>query len=160
MGVINLVLDYSCGFFDGAEQGGFCGAGMTLYRSPHNFFQLVRSIGEGTNIRADFLALWALLWFANYIGINSVLLMRNSKCIINWAMGKAALSSIYLEHWIDRVKKLIKVFEGISFKHIYRDLNKDVDRLSKLVIGPMTGNLLVKEYVNGVCIRQSHLPLF
>lgn len=86
--------------------------------------------------------------------------MGDSKCIIDWAMGKVVLSSIFLNHWIDRVKELINFFNGIYFRHIYRELNKDADRLSKLAIGHMTSNMLVEEYVDGVYIRQSHLNMF
>ena len=46
------------GFFDGAEQAGNCGTGMTLRIDDSHSFKLRMGLGSGTNTFAELLALW------------------------------------------------------------------------------------------------------
>ena len=65
----------------------------------------------------------------------SITIFGDSKVIVDWAKDAHSLHSIELHHWIIRVKILINSFQQISFNHIYRELNKDVDLLSKQALG-------------------------
>ena len=52
--------------------------------------------------------------------------------VIDWENGKMQIKALHLQH-LPRVIKEQKVdFETISFTHIYRELNKDANKLSKL----------------------------
>jgi len=42
------------------------------------------------------------------------------------------------------VRKLVYEFSHITFKHIYRELNDEADRLSKKGIGELDGNIILK----------------
>ena len=52
------------GFFDGAawEEGSKCGVGAILQIDKSQKFQIKLNSGKGTKTRAEFLALWVLLW--------------------------------------------------------------------------------------------------
>ena len=52
------------GFFDGAQVNGLVGAVFLLRIKYDLIFKLHWGIGEGSNTRAELLALWVLLWFA------------------------------------------------------------------------------------------------
>ena len=66
-------IDKSCpwGFFDGATQGdpSLCGAGVVLYLKEGHFFHSRWGLGEGTNNKAELLALYMLLLVAHEKGI-------------------------------------------------------------------------------------------
>ena len=49
-----------------------------------------------------------------------------------------------LENWMGNVRKLVYEFSHITFKHIYRELNDEADRLSKKGIGELDGNIILK----------------
>lgn len=55
------------GYFDGAAQGEptVCGVGVVLHLNEDHFFRLKWGLGEGTNNRAELLALYMLLIFAH-----------------------------------------------------------------------------------------------
>ena len=61
--------------------------------------------------------------------------------MIHWAAGLSSLQVISLEHWVTQIEGLKLSFSYISFNHIYRDLNSQVDSLLKKVIGAMDGIL-------------------
>ena len=49
-----------------------------------------------------------------------------------------------------RIQDLKKSFQSITFKHIYRVFNEDVDSLSKESIGDMVGHIQFYEFGEGV----------
>ena len=61
--------------------------------------------------------------------------------IINWALEKAHMMSLDLNHWLENTKLRLKEFKWLSFNHMYRDLNTMVDGFSKLELGVMDGKI-------------------
>jgi ribonuclease HI len=61
------VIDFTkaWGFFDGACQGtpGMCDAGALIFLDKHYFFSIKYGVGQGTNNREEFFALWVLMKF-------------------------------------------------------------------------------------------------
>ena len=49
------------------------------------------------------------------------------------------LHSLVLNHWMVKGRRLMLDFSYISFQRIFKELNVDVDRLSKRGIGDMYG---------------------
>jgi len=45
--------------------------------------------------------------------------------------GKGTLHVVTLDCWKERIVDLIKLFNNISFSHVYREDNQEVDSLSK-----------------------------
>jgi hypothetical protein len=67
--------------------------------------------------------------------------MGDSKIVIDWLRGKGYLQVLALECWKERLSKLLKKFQNISFEHIYREDNTEADRLSKLAMLKAPGSI-------------------
>lgn len=78
------------GYFDGAEQGGQCGARCYLFNQEGHFYELQLGCGSGSNSRAELLACW-LLQLAHRNKLKSVKLFGDSSAIIGWLNGKQGL---------------------------------------------------------------------
>ena len=85
--------------------------------------------------KAELVSLWGLLWFVRRMGLASILIVGDSKAITYWVRGVTTIHSLLLENWMGDVRKLISKFSHITFQHIYRELNDEIDRLSKKGIG-------------------------
>lgn len=70
-------------FFDGAAQNCLCGGGGTLRLDDHSHFQFWIGFGEGTNTRGELLALWALFRLALLKQVVDILIIGDSKVIID-----------------------------------------------------------------------------
>ena len=69
--------------FDGAQQGGVCGAGMLIIIDKNLHYRFKMNIGPGTNTKAELLALWGLLHFAKTKDILPVIVYGDSKVIVD-----------------------------------------------------------------------------
>ena len=58
------------------------------------------------------------------------------------------------------VRKLIYEFSHITFKHIYRELNDEADRLSKKGICELDGNIYFKDLRDEMPIQSQTLRFF
>ena len=70
------------------------------------------------------------------------------------------LQILGLYGWLQRFKALMKQFHGLSFKHIYRIFNMEVDALLKEAAGDIMGSILFKEFVDGVLIDEGYYRFF
>ena len=61
--------------------------------------------------------------------------------IIDWLKDKAKLDVYFLEGWKKRTKELYNYFQTLSFFHIYREFNKEADKLSKEVLQAHEGRI-------------------
>ena len=59
-------------------------------------------------------------------------LFRDSKMVVEWAMGRIQINAPQIQHLLRTIKEKIGSFETISFKHIYMELNMKANKLSKL----------------------------
>jgi len=59
--------------FDGAVDGGFCGIGLFLKISKDYYFKAHFAGGEGSNIKAELLGLWGLLFLVASLSLNSMM---------------------------------------------------------------------------------------
>ena len=85
-----MILRYPRGYFNGACQGseGSCGNGMCHFMSENHIFNFILGGGLGTNTRAEFITLWCLLHFASPKGVLHLLVLGDSKIIIDWVVGR------------------------------------------------------------------------
>ena len=70
------------GYFNGTEQGGYCGVGMIIRINQTSIFRLKLSIGPRSNTKDELLALWSLLYFSKENDIQLDSIFRDSKAII------------------------------------------------------------------------------
>lgn len=89
---------YPLGYFDGAAQGGLCGAGMVLKLIADHEYHRMFLAGVGTNTRAELLALWGLLSFARNLNIEQLFSLGDSSYIIEWANEHSRIHSLHLHH--------------------------------------------------------------
>ena len=147
------------GYFDGAEQGGFCGVGMLIRVNQTMSFRLKLSIGLGTNTKSELLMLWGLLYFTKIKEILPNMVLGDSKVIVDWERGSYNLHTIQLLHWNRRTKDLIEYFQHITFLHIYQELNIEVDDLSKLTIDNGMKSIEWAKFYRATCLEQGTINI-
>ena len=154
------VINYPCGFFDGAFAKGIGGVGFCLLLSQTHTFEFSLGTGMGTNTKVELIGLWALLHTTQMMGIPMLNVLGDSLVIINWENGIASLSPPNLHHWCRDIRKLISCFHELSFCHIYREYNQIADRLSKraLTLAPRIGEC--SEFFDGHLVSHDMIELF
>ena len=116
--------------------------------------------GVSTNTRAELLALWALLVFADTIGLPSLFVCGDSQVIINWENSIVHLDVVDLDHWCDHIDEVKASFLSINLKHIYREHNQSVDSLSKESLSLEMQKLSYEEFLDGESIRRNIISFF
>ena len=69
--------------------------------------------------------------------------------VIEWANGRIHINEPHLQHLLKTIKEQVATFEMISFGHIYRELNMETDKLSKLALALPPGLIEVEELSSG-----------
>ena len=77
-----------------------------------------------------------LLTFAHKNGIQRIQIFGDLMVIINWINQTQWCHNIYLNPTLEEASQLKTTFNQISFTHIFRKQNKDVDKCLKEVAGP------------------------
>jgi hypothetical protein len=80
------------------------------------------------------LGAWATLHLAFRINIDTLFLYGDSRIVIDWLNNKGKLQVSALLGWKDRIRQLQSNFRKLSFKHTYREYNKEFDLLSKATL--------------------------
>ena len=84
----------------------------------------------------------------------------DSSVVINWAKGKSSLSPPELLYWCRETRKLCTHFLALSFDHIYREHNQQVDRLSKAALSLALGIGNYYEFYEGHLTSHGKFKLF
>ena len=90
---------------------------------------------EGKNFRAELIALWGLLFFVYNINLTSLQVIRDSQAIVGQGDGKSNLIVSLLDHWKDRIEDLKPFFNYLSFRHVQKQFNNEVECISKKDLG-------------------------
>jgi len=106
--------------------------------------------GEGTNNKAELLGLWATLFLASCWSISHLLVLGDSRIIIDWISRKSKLQSVHIDSWKFKTMELSKSFTDINFQHIPRLQNKEADALSKRALKEPVGRLSVFHRDGGI----------
>jgi len=107
-----------------------CGAGGKIALSTHTIIRWTLNGGQGTNTKAELIAAWASLLLTS-LHSDTLLLLGDSKLIINWLNGLTDFHVAALFCWKDRTKKATSLFSKLTFQHIFREENSEADLLSK-----------------------------
>jgi hypothetical protein len=112
--------------FDGAalSNGLCCGAGGTLRATQTRTTNWFLNCGAGTNNKAELLGLWVSLTLAKFWNLNHILVLGDSKLIIDWINHSCKFNSVHLEGWKQKTLSLSTYFSDIHFSHIPRTLNR------------------------------------
>jgi hypothetical protein len=89
--IFNIPLDRVVAWFDEAAQqdGLLCGAGRKIVINSQTCYQCTLNCGNGTNMKAELMGAWASFILASRLHINELLLLGDSKIIIDWLSGNA-----------------------------------------------------------------------
>jgi ribonuclease HI len=101
-----------------------------------------------------------MLTLANYLNIQNIQILGDSKVVIDWLNHKGHLHSTAIEGWKQRTMELSSSFQGICWQHIYRDFNKEVDLLSKKALMEPRGRLSYYIWDGGTTGHVHHIFLF
>ena len=124
---------YALTFFDrvALAGGSNCGAGGAIKCPNSQANRWFFNYGDGTNTKAELLGAWATLTITKLLDLHYIQVLGDSKVVIQWLKQKGVLQTNNIEVWKSRIKELIPTFKGIHFQHIYREVNGEVDQLSK-----------------------------
>jgi hypothetical protein len=87
------------------------------------------------------LGAWDSLILAQQLHIDELLLLGDSKIIIDWLNGHADFHVVALECWKERTQEATRLIKNLSFSHIYREDNSEVDTLSKNTLSMPLGQI-------------------
>ena len=105
--------------------------------------------GPGTNTRAKLLGVWETLILASRLHIFDIQVFGDSKIIIDWCNCKGKLQVISSDSWKVKIRFLSKTFSSLSFSHIHREYNKEVDILSKKAHKMQEGKISYNQWEEG-----------
>lgn len=159
---ISLSPGYSLACFDGAAEstGLCCGAGGFFRTHSKRITKWFMNCGEGTNTKAELLGLWTSLALASFWSIDHLLVLGDSRVVIDWISQKSLLRSVNIEAWKDKIQGLSNRFLDISYRHISRSFNNEADALSKRALGGVSGRLSIFHCENGSESNFTHINLF
>jgi ribonuclease HI len=160
--VHQLAKGYTLICFDGAAQqnGLCCGAGGTFRSSLSRTSNWSLNCGSGSNTKAELMGLWVSLSLATFWSLDHILVLGDSKIIIDWINRHSKLHAVHIEGWKERTMKLSSNFSDIEFRHIPRSHNIAADALSKKALIGVVGRLSVYHVDNGVESPTSYYNLF
>lgn len=126
-------------YFDGCSKAnpGPAGCGAILYKNDCEFAFVSEYLGHQTNNYAEYMALIKGLELAISHGADgdSLLVRGDSMLVINqmkgiWKVKNAHLQTLHLQ-----AKQLqFKIPRGVTFEHIYRNLNARADELANAAL--------------------------
>ena len=122
------------GFFDGAAERGICGVGIVLNFNTQHFFKAHYFAGVGTNTKEKLLGLWGLLSIANGCHIEDLMVVGDTRFVIDWLDGKSQLEALNLRPWKVKIQELKLQLRWLKGLHVHRHFNSMVDSLSKLAL--------------------------
>ena len=145
-------------FFYGASQNSACRGGATLYLNPNHYFQISMGLGSGTNNYARLMTLKLLLCFAIERNCKKIQVFDDSMVVINWINKIQRCKISTLDTLYEEINMILSFFESISFKHVYREWNTDLDQSSKDRLNLQWGHWKIMEIKDIEAKQYPHRP--
>jgi ribonuclease HI len=108
----------------------------------------------------ELLGAWASLTLATRLSIPNLLLLGDSKIVIEWLNKRGDLQAVALESWKERILETLPLFRDISFAHIYREENIEADNLSKKALSNLPRSIAFTHWEDGNEGPTHYLKLF
>jgi hypothetical protein len=89
---------------------------------------------------------WESLILGQRLDINEMMLLGDSKFIIDLLNEKADLQAVALECWKEITLEASRHIKSLSFSHIYREDNRDVGTLSNEALTMPLGQLQYSQW--------------
>ena len=135
-------MNYYTLYFDGCSKGnpGVSGAGYVIYDLYNNELTYNHLfVGKKqTNNYAEYIGLISGMEEANRQNIKNITINGDSMLVINQMNGIYKVNSPNIKPLYEKVKQLEKLFDNISYKHIYRKYNKRADELANIGVSMLS----------------------
>ena len=132
--------------------------GACLYLNQSHFFQISLGLGTGTNNYAELMTLKLLLCFAIERNCRQLQVYGDSMVVINWLNKTQKCRNASLDVLYEETCRSLSFFESISFKHVYREHNEEVDKLSKAGLNLQQGHWKILEVKDSEATAYPHRP--
>jgi probable phosphoglycerate mutase len=96
--------------------------------------QLSRYLGAQTNNFAEYSGLLAALEYAQQQGFTAMKVFSDSELLVKQIKGQYKVNSPGLRPLFDQAKKMIGHLQHFSIQHVFREQNRDADRLVNQVL--------------------------
>ena len=80
-------------------------------------------------MKVEVMVLWGLLYFASRLCINKLMVVGDSKVVIDWIAGIFFLIILYLNSWKSKIMSLKDTLNGVKFMHVHKKFNTETDTL-------------------------------
>jgi ribonuclease HI len=74
--------------------------------------------------------------------VTSIQFLGDLKLVIDWTNGVNKIENLILNPIMEKITEVRSRFEDISFQHVFRELNKTADKLSKEALILQGGKLV------------------
>lgn len=121
-------------FFDGSSKPnpGMMQIGNCIKDEKENvIYSFSNVIGDGTNNQAEYLALLNLLRIIEDMNLKDVAIYGDSQLVVNQINGVYKVKNHMLIPIYQEIKKVLGRLEGCTITHIYREQNKEADKLTR-----------------------------
>lgn len=145
-------------FFDGSAQADGCGGGAVLFLNDAHFYRIQIKYPNGTNNFTELSTAKHLIHFAIQKHCRHLQLFGDSHIVCNWLNSASHCHTYSLRNILDEAIRLISSFESFDCHHIYRELNSDVDQLSKEAAHSHLDQWLIQEMIDGTYHQYYHRP--
>jgi len=159
---VDIPLDFPLACFDGTAQiNGTCSdAGGIIKLYFTKVFKWYFNCGKGTNIKVELLGAWATLYLTDLLSIHKIKILGDSRIIIDWLNHKSALLVTSLEGWKQRTIMLANKFLVVQFIHIFREFNKEADKLSKKALLAPEGIICLQLWTGDSTGLHRHISIY
>ena len=100
-------------------------------------------------MKAELLGAWASLILACRLHTDELLLLGDSKIIIDWLSGQADFHVATLERWKERTQEATLLIRKLPFSHNHREENNEADTLSKKALHMPPGQIRFTKWEDG-----------
>jgi hypothetical protein len=116
-------------------------------------------VAEAQTQEQELMGAWATLMLGRLSVFTSPQVMGDSRVVIDWLLNKGRLQVCAVEGWKSRIKDLIKLFQSVSFEHIFRNYNMEAYHLSKQALDEPEGKFPYYHWSNGVEGPRRHIRI-
>lgn len=119
-------------FVDGACSGnpGEAGIGVVINSDGKTLKKISKAIGPATNNIAEYSALIYALQEALLLKAKKLHVLTDSELLYRQVTGAYKVKNDHLKFLYDQVQNLMKVFDRVTLDHVFREQNKEADRLA------------------------------
>jgi ribonuclease HI len=142
-------------FFDGASKGnpGQAGGGGIIENlTEATTIHFALGLGIESNNRAEAMALWQGLLQAKKHRIHDLIIIGDSRVIIQAIINHSKTQSAILNNLLDKIHLLLRNFKSYKLFHVLRDLNGEADEEANRGTLLEPGVLKVNEVIVSVAL--------